>query len=125
MTRMPIRDILLVDDSRTALHQLGGLLTRHGFTVRTAENGVQALHRLNEAKPDLILMDVVMPGQNGYQLTRAITRDFRFSDIPVILCTSKGQESDKVWGLRQGARDYIVKPVNGDELMAKIMALSA
>jgi twitching motility two-component system response regulator PilH len=70
-------------------------------------------------------MDVVMPGQNGYQLTRAITRDFRFSDIPVILCTSKGQESDKVWGLRQGARDYIVKPVNGDELMAKIMALSA
>jgi twitching motility two-component system response regulator PilH len=121
---MPIRKILLVDDSRTALHQLSGLLMRHGFTVRTAENGVQALHRLNEEKPDLILMDVVMPGQNGFQLTRTITRDFRFSDVPVILCTSKGQESDKVWGLRQGACDYIVKPVNGDELVAKIMALS-
>jgi twitching motility two-component system response regulator PilH len=125
VSRMPIRKILLVDDSRTELHHLGGLLARHGFSVRTAENGVQALHRLNEEKPDLILMDVVMPGQNGYQLTRTITRDMRFSDVPVILCTSKGQESDKVWGLRQGARDYIVKPVNGEELMAKIRALSA
>ena len=64
-----------------------------------------------------------MPGQNGYQLTRTITRDPRFADVPVILCTSKNQETDKVWGLRQGARDYLVKPVNGDELLAKIKAL--
>jgi len=69
-------------------------------------------------------MDVVMPGQNGYQLTRRITRDERFADVPVIMCTSKGQESDRVWGMRQGARDYIVKPVNGEELIAKILALS-
>ena len=125
LPRTPIRKILLVDDSRTELHHLGRLLMRHGFSVRTAQNGVEALHRLNEDKPDLILMDVVMPGQNGYQLTRSITHDLRFSDVPIILCTSKGQESDKVWGLRQGARDYIVKPVNGDELLAKIRALSA
>jgi twitching motility two-component system response regulator PilH len=68
----------------------------------------------------LILMDVVMPGQNGFQLTRAITRDERFADIPVIMCTSKNQETDRVWGMRQGARDYIVKPVNADELITKI-----
>ncbi|MBA4177788.1 MAG: two-component system response regulator, partial [Leptothrix sp. (in: Bacteria)] len=61
-----------------------------------------------------------MPGQNGFQLTRSITRDPRFADVPVIMCTSKNQETDKVWGMRQGARGYLVKPVNGDELFAKI-----
>jgi twitching motility two-component system response regulator PilH len=80
------------------------------------------MRRLEEDKPQLILMDVVMPGQNGFQLTRSITRDPRFSDVPVIMCTSKNQETDKVWGMRQGARDYIVKPVNPDELIAKIKA---
>jgi twitching motility two-component system response regulator PilH len=90
--------------------------------VRTAENGEEAMRRLAEEKPDLILMDVVMPGQNGFQLTRTITRDPRFADVPVIMCTSKNQETDKVWGMRQGARDYIVKPVNADELLAKIKA---
>ena len=72
--------------------------------------------------PDLILMDVVMPGQNGFQLTRAITRDPRFAAVPVIMCTSKGLETDKVWGMRQGARDYVVKPVDADELISKIHA---
>ena len=67
-------------------------------------------------------MDVVMPGQNGFQLTRSITRDARFSNVPVIMCTSKNQETDKVWGMRQGARDYIVKPVNTEELVTKIKA---
>jgi twitching motility two-component system response regulator PilH len=90
--------------------------------VRTAENGEEAMRRLAEEKPDLILMDVVMPGQNGFQLTRSITRDTRYADVPVIMCTSKNQETDKVWGMRQGARDYIVKPVNAEELMAKIKA---
>ena len=75
-----------------------------------------AMRRLGEEKPDLILMDVVMPGQNGFQLTRAITRDPRFANVPVIMCTSKNQETDKVWGMRQGARDYVVKPVDADEL---------
>ena len=117
---MPIQKILLVDDSKTELHFLSDVLTRHGYAVRTAENGEDAMRRLAEDKPDLILMDVVMPGQNGFQLTRAITRDPRFVDVPVIMCTSKNQETDKVWGMRQGARDYIVKPVEADELVAKI-----
>ena len=117
---MPIKKILLVDDSKTELHVLSDLLGKRGYSVRTAENGDEAMRRLAEEKPDLILMDVVMPGQNGFQLTRTITRDPRFADVPVIMCTSKGQETDKVWGMRQGARDYVVKPVNGDELIAKI-----
>ena len=119
---MPIQHILLVDDSKTELAYLSDLLAKRGFTVRTAENGEDAMKRLAEGKPDLILMDVVMPGLNGFQLTRSITRDPRFAGVPVIMCTSKNQETDKVWGMRQGARDYIVKPVDPTELMAKIHA---
>ena len=117
---MAIQKILLVDDSKTELHHLTDLLSKRGYAVRTAENGEDAMRRLSEDKPDLILMDVVMPGQNGFQLTRSITRDPRFADVPVIMCTSKGLETDKVWGMRQGARDYVVKPVDADELIAKI-----
>lgn len=119
---MPIQKILLVDDSKTELYHLSDVLGKRGFAVRTAENGDEALRRLSEDTPDLILMDVVMPGQNGFQLTRTITRDPRWAAVPVIMCTSKNQETDKVWGMRQGARDYIVKPVNADELMRKIKA---
>ena len=119
---MPIHKILVVDDSKTELHHLSDVLGKRGYLVRTAENGDEALRRLAEDKPDLILMDVVMPGQNGFQLTRSITRNPLYADVPVIMCTSKNQETDKVWGMRQGARDYIVKPVNGDELVAKFKA---
>ena len=119
---MAIRKILVVDDSKTELFHLSDILGRRGYAVRTAENGEEALRRIGEDKPDLILMDVVMPGQNGFQLTRTITRDPRFSDVPVIMCTSKNQETDKVWGMRQGARDYVVKPVDPDELIRKIRA---
>ena len=119
---MTIQKILLVDDSRTELHYLSELLGKRGYAVRTAENGEEAMRRLGEETPDLILMDVVMPGQNGFQLTRTITRDPRYAAIPVIMCTSKNQETDKVWGMRQGARDYIVKPVDADQLLAKIRA---
>ena len=117
---MSIQKILLVDDSKTELHHLSDVLGKRGYQVRTAENADEAMRRLSEDKPDLILMDVVMPGQNGFQLTRTITRDPRWSTVPVIMCTSKNQETDKVWGMRQGARDYIVKPIDGDELVSKI-----
>ena len=120
---MSIKNILLVDDSKTELHHLSEMLTKRGFAVRTAENGEEAWKRLEEGTPDLILMDVVMPGQNGFQLTRAITRDERYAQVPVIMCTSKNQETDRVWGIRQGARDYVVKPVQAEDLMAKIKAL--
>ena len=119
---MAIRKVLVVDDSKTELMFMTDLLQKNGFSVRTAENADDAFRRLGEEKPDLILMDVVMPGQNGFQRTRAITRDPNYADVPIIMCTSKNQETDRVWGMRQGARDYIVKPVNSDELVAKIKA---
>jgi twitching motility two-component system response regulator PilH len=99
------------------------LLQKNGMSVRTAEGADEALRRLAEDKPDLILMDVVMPGQNGFQLTRSINRTPEYSDIPIIICTSKSLETDRVWGMRQGARDYITKPVDAAELLAKIKAL--
>ena len=120
---MPVNKILVVDDSKTELHHMTELLLKRGYSVRTAETGDEALKRLAEDKPDLILMDVVMPGQNGFQLTRAITRDERYAKVPVIMCTSKNQETDRVWGMRQGARDYVTKPVDPGELLAKIKAL--
>lgn len=120
---MPIKNVLVVDDSKTELMFLSDLLQKRGLSVKTAENAEQAMAVLATAKPDLILMDVVMPGQNGFQLTRAIARTPEYADIPIIICTSKNQETDKVWGLRQGARDYITKPVDPAELFAKIAAL--
>jgi twitching motility two-component system response regulator PilH len=120
---MAIRKVLVVDDSKTELMFMTDLLQKNGFSVKTAESADDAFRRLGEEKPDLILMDVVMPGQNGFQLTRAISRDPAYADVPIIMCTSKNQETDRVWGMRQGARDYITKPVDADELMAKIKAL--
>jgi twitching motility two-component system response regulator PilH len=91
--------------------------------VRSAENADDAFKRLAEQKPDLILMDVVMPGQNGFQLTRSINRTPEYADVPIIMCTSKSLETDRVWGMRQGAKDYITKPVDPAELLGKIKAL--
>jgi twitching motility two-component system response regulator PilH len=121
---MAIKNVLVVDDSKTELMFLSDLLQKRGFTARTAENAEQAMQALAASKPDLILMDVVMPDQNGFQLTRAIVRNPDYADIPIIICTSKNQETDRVWGLRQGAREYITKPVDPAELFAKITALS-
>ena len=120
---MAINKVLVVDDSKTELMFQTDLLVKKGFAVRTAENAEDAFRRLTEEKPELILMDVVMPGQNGFQLTRAISRDPLYSDVPIIMCTSKNQETDRVWAMRQGARDYISKPVNAAELLEKIKAL--
>lgn len=120
---MPISKVLIVDDSKTELMVLSDLLSRNGYSVRTADCADAAFKQLAEQKPDLILMDVVMPGQNGFQLTRAISRDPQFAGVPIIMCTSKNQETDRVWGMRQGAREYISKPVDGKELLSKISAL--
>ena len=121
---MPIKRVLVVDDSKTELMFLTNMLQKKGMEVCTAENAEEAMRRLAEQKPDLILMDVVMPGQNGFQLTRAISRDPLYADVPIIMCTSKNQETDRVWGMRQGARAYITKPVDPAELKAKISALN-
>lgn len=117
---MPIKKILIVDDSPTERQYLNEILVKGGFDVMTSDSGEDALAKAKMLKPDLILMDVVMPGMNGFQATRAITRDLATRNIPVLICTTKGQETDRIWGLRQGAADYMVKPVNAGELLAKI-----
>ena len=120
---MPIKKILVVDDSPTERHVLVDLLTKNGYQVITAESGEEGVEKAKKELPDLVLMDVVMPGLNGYQATRTLTREDSSKQIPIIVCTSKGQETDNIWGLRQGAQDYLVKPVNGEELLSKIAAL--
>lgn len=120
---MPVQKILVVDDSPTERFFLSDLLTKNGYEVFTADSGEQAIAKTREIKPDLILMDVVMPGTNGFQATREITRDASVTHIPVIICTSKSLETDRIWGLRQGARDYITKPINAQDLLAKISAI--
>jgi twitching motility two-component system response regulator PilH len=121
---MAIQRILIVDDSATERYFLSDVLIREGYSVSTAINGEEALQKIKADKPQLILMDVVMPGQNGYQVTRSITRDPETQDVPVIICTSKGQETDRIWGMRQGARDYLVKPIQAAQLLAKIAAIA-
>jgi twitching motility two-component system response regulator PilH len=120
---MTIKKVLIVDDSATERHFLGELLNKNGYQVLTLESGEEAVARVKEILPDLILMDVVMPGMNGFQATRAISKDEATKHIPIIMCTSKGQETDVVWGKRQGARGYVVKPVDPAELLNQINAL--
>lgn len=119
---MSIKKILVVDDSPTERFALTEVLKKHGYLVVTAENGEEAISRSAAELPDLILMDVVMPGINGYQATRTISRNEATRSIPIIMCTSKGLETDKIWGMRQGALDYLVKPVDHAALIARIKA---
>ncbi len=120
---MAVKKILIVDDSPTERAFLEGVLVKSGYNVVIANSGEEGVEKAKAELPDLILMDVVMPGLNGFQATRAITRDESTKHIPVFICTTKDQETDKIWGMRQGAKDYLVKPVNGVELISKIKAL--
>ena len=120
---MAIKNVLIVDDSATDTHLLTGLLKKNGYTVLTATTGEEGVAKAKKEKPDLILMDIVMPGMSGFEATRSISKDPETAKIPVIICSTKGQETDKAWGLRQGAKDYLVKPVNEKLLIEKIKAL--
>ena len=121
----PRGKILVVDDEPNMAQLLAEYLTEQGYQVVTAENGEDAIVKAKAELPDLILMDVVMPGLNGYQATRTITRDDATKHIPVIMCTSKGADTDRIWGMRQGANDYLIKPIDAGQLLAKIAQLNA
>lgn len=112
--------ILIVDDSPTETHILTTILKKHGHVVMSVDNGEEGVATAAEKKPDLILMDVVMPGMNGFQATRKIAKSPETSHIPIILVTTKDQETDRVWGMRQGAKDYVTKPVSEEQLLEKI-----
>ncbi|MDO8703386.1 MAG: response regulator [Sulfuricaulis sp.] len=118
-----MKNVLIVDDSATDTHLLSEMLKKNGYSILTATSGEEAISKAKKDKPDLILMDIVMPGMSGFEATRTITKDPETASIPVIVCSTKGQETDKAWGLRQGAKDYIVKPVSEKVLMEKIRAL--
>ncbi len=117
---MAVRKVLVVDDSPTERFYLGDILRKGGYDVVTAENGDDGVAKARSERPDIILMDVVMPGLNGFQATRQLSRDPATQAIPVIMCTTKGQETDRVWGMRQGASDYLVKPVSAETLLDKL-----
>lgn len=117
--------VLIVDDSPTELHVMQKALQRHGYRTAAAADGAEGIRLAREMRPDLIFMDVVMPGMNGYQATRTLANDPKTQNIPIVMVTSKGQETDRIWGLRQGAVDYMVKPVSPDQLVAKALATLA
>jgi twitching motility two-component system response regulator PilH len=111
--------IMIVDDSPTEVHVMKTALEKHGFQTMSAADGSECLTLVREVQPDLIFMDVVMPGLNGFQATRTLSRDPKTRSIPVVMVTTKDQETDRIWGMRQGAIDYLVKPVDAAELVAK------
>ncbi len=117
--------VLIVDDSPTELHLFQTMLEKNGFSTLVADSGEDGIRQAASSRPDVILMDVVMPGMNGFQATRKLTQDPATASIPVIMITTKDQETDKIWGMRQGASEYIVKPVNEKELVARINAVMA
>ena len=112
--------VLIVDDSRTQLYAMEKMLHTVGINTLTAENGKQGILMARHKKPDLILMDIVMPEINGFQATRYLTRQPDTQHIPIIIISGSDQESDKAWGLKLGAKDFMQKPVNKDELLDKI-----
>jgi len=112
--------ILVIDDSPTETHQFVNVLAKHGHQVLTAASGSAGIDLANEELPDVILMDVVMPGINGFQATRQLTRDNQTRHIPVIIVSSKDQQTDRVWGERQGASGYLTKPVDEKTLISAV-----
>ena len=112
--------ILIVDDSPTELHVLTQILEREGYQTLTARNGEEGIEVAKLELPDLILMDVVMPGINGFQATRRLTRDAKTRQIPVIIVSTKGLVTDREWGMRQGAFSYLVKPVDASNLLDQV-----
>ena len=114
--------ILIIDDSPTETQTLSNILlgAGKGYKISTAETGEEGLQEAKSLNPDLILMDVVLPGMSGFQATRNLSKDAKTSNIPIIIVSTKDQQTDKMWGKRQGAKDYLVKPVNPDELLTAI-----
>ena len=114
--------ILIVDDSPTEVFQMKAALEEAGFRVEAAADGEEAIRKAQEMHPDLIFMDIVMPGMDGYRATRTLANDPSTRSIPVIMVTSRGEETDRIWGMRQGAVDFLVKPVTPAQLREKAQA---
>jgi len=114
--------ILIVDDSPTETHVLKSMLEKHGYQVSVAQTGEEGIKLAQQHTPDVILMDIVMPGVNGFQATRKLSKDPATSAIPIVMISTKDQDTDRIWAKRQGAKDYITKPVTESELLSKVKA---
>ncbi len=117
--------VLIIDDSPTELHLFQNMLEKSGFETLVADSGEEGIRQAQTSLPDCILMDVIMPGMNGFQATRKLTKDPKTSTIPVIMITTKDQETDKILGMRQGAVEYLVKPISEKQLVSKINTVMA
>lgn len=117
--------VLIVDDSPTETYAFQAMLETHSYEVITADNGADGVALARQEMPDVVLMDIVMPGLNGFQATRQLTKGADTAHIPVVIVTTKDQETDRVWGRRQGAKGYLVKPVNEAQLIETIEAVMA
>ena len=120
---MAIRKVLIADDASTDLKRLEQIVSGAGYQVLTAASGKEALAKAKSDRPDAILLDVIMPEMNGFQACRAITSDADTKGIPVILVSSKGEKTDRLWGQEQGARGYVTKPFKSDDLLRELKAL--
>lgn len=118
--RQGMAHILIVDDSPTEASFIKKILEGQGYKTSKAENGEEGIQKAKEIRPDLVIMDVVMPGLNGFQATRKITKNPETSSIPVIIVSSKNLESDRAWGLKQGAKEFLVKPVSKEKLLEAV-----
>jgi len=115
--------VLVVEDSLTQREMITDLLKESGLTVYAASDGVEALENIKDNSPDLVLLDIVMPRMNGYEVCRRLKADPLTKNVPVVMCSSKGEEFDRIWGLRQGADAYIAKPFQAKELIITIKKL--
>jgi twitching motility two-component system response regulator PilH len=118
-----VATILIIDDSPTDVRVFTTLLERAGHQVAAVNTAEEGIERVRVDLPDLVIMDVIMPGMNGFQATRTLTRDPATANVPIVMITTKSMETDRVWGLRQGARAFITKPVNEKELLSCINEL--
>ena len=117
------KTILVVDDSMTDFVYVKNILKHGGYNIVHAQSGKDGLEKARQLLPDCILMDVVMPEMNGFQATRALSRDFATANIPVIMLSTKSQKTDQVWAQRQGAADYVIKPADPRTLLTKLKSL--
>jgi len=120
---MAIQKVLCVDDVDTDLKNMEQVCTEAGYQVITAKNGNDAVSMARSEQPDAILLDVIMPDMNGFQVCRVLTNDEETKNIPIVLVSSKGEKTDRLWGEEQGAKGYIAKPYTAEQLVDQLKAL--
>lgn len=115
--------VLVVEDSLAQRQMISDLLKKSGLKVTLASDGVEALGQIEQSHPDLVVLDIVMPRMNGYEVCRRLKADSKTQDVPVVMCSSKGEEFDRYWGMKQGADAYIAKPFQPSELIGTVKQL--